>query len=89
MRISLAGAVVGMTLLSGCGGAEADIPAIEAELGDWANQQGLAAATVDCPTSVDWEVGGDFHCVITSAGQTYRVSVTMEDDQGTVTWALG
>lgn len=65
---------------------EADIPAIEKAIRDDLADQG-SNATVDCPSSIDWEAGSEFHCVATDdQGGRYRVTVSMENDEGDVTW---
>lgn len=43
--------------------------------------------TVDCPTTITWRVGEDFHCVAEAdPGARVRVTVTMESDDGSYTW---
>lgn len=67
---------------------EADIPAIENAIVEDQADQGFAVS-VDCPSSVDWEVGGEFHCIATDDQDgRYRVTVSMENADGDVTWAF-
>ena len=45
--------------------------------------------TVDCPTDVKAEAGGQFDCTGTlSTGQTITVHVTQTDSDGHVTWEV-
>lgn len=54
----------------------------------WAeeNTPGGAAFDVSCPDPVEWKVGGTFHCIASQGRHSARVTVTMENDAGTVTW---
>lgn len=80
-------------LLAGCGGGDArtaDTDGIQVQLVIWAAKQGAGKVTADCPDTVPWKVGGVFHCILTDpAGETTRIAVTMEDEQGAVTWVVG
>ena len=87
-------ALVGLTL-TGCdgtsvtGGQEADINLIESEITAGVQDQSGVAVTVDCPSSVEWEVGRTFHCVVeASDGSRAMANVTMENDDGDITWEL-
>lgn len=76
--------------ITACGG-EADIPAIEDEIETWAREDLNARGriTADCPDSMEWRTGDDFHCILTDQTGSVRVTVTMENDAGDVTWMLG
>lgn len=70
-------------------GDELDIPALEAEIESGVLEQTGQRLTVDCPDSIDWETGEEFHCIAESRqGQRGRVTVTMENDEGEVIWEL-
>lgn len=81
-----------LVLLAGCSADEADIPNIEHEIKTWAQDQAPAGTRVkvDCPDTIEWRTGGDFHCIVTDRqGASLRVTVTMENDAGDVTWTAG
>ena len=67
------------------------MPAIEVEIQQWAQDNGLgSSATVDCPDSIDWSAGGTFQCLIRDGdGNPVGVTVTMGTDVGDVTWQAG
>lgn len=72
---------------------EADMAWIEESIAaDLAKQVGVKRQRVEiqCPSSVDWEVGADFRCVVedTRTGEKVRTTVTMEDDEGFFTWQI-
>lgn len=83
--------VVLLAALTACG-QEADIPAIESEITTWAEDNSPEGTDieVDCPDTIEWRTGGDFHCIVSDQnGETVRVTVTMENDDGDVTWVVG
>lgn len=45
--------------------------------------------SVDCPDPVEWRVGETFRCVVAQGRQSILVTVTMENDDGYVTWQAG
>lgn len=55
----------------------------------WAEEKGARSAEADCPDPVEWRVGETFRCILTVDDQDVRVTVTMENDQGEVTWITG
>ena len=77
--------------LTGCGGGgEADIPYIEDMIASSYHDQTGQEVSVDCPDQIDWETGGDFHCFAEDdAGQGVQITVSMENDAGEWTWAMG
>lgn len=85
----LALAIPCVLLLTGCG-AKIDTDAVEDDIEAGILDQTNAHVTADCPDDIDLEVGGEFHCIVTSdvLGQTARVTVTMENDDGDITWAV-
>lgn len=87
-RMALACAAV--LLASGCGGYDPDMAQIERELAAGIHKQEQVDVTVECPSSVDWKPGGEFHC--TADGLTVidpvRVTVSMENDDGEYTWTI-
>lgn len=72
------------------GGAyEADITMIESEIESGIRRQTDLTATVECPSSIDWEVGRTFNCIATASdGSRAAVEVTMENDDGDITWRV-
>lgn len=50
----------------------------------------VTIVSVDCPDSVEWEPGEEFHCFAKTAdGTTAQVTVFMENGAGEYTWHLG
>lgn len=89
VTLLLSGGVTG--LLSNLGAYEADIPAIENEIERGIRQQSDLNADVECPRSIEWDVGRTFHCVaIVRGGFGIRrdVEVTMENDEGDLSWRV-
>lgn len=90
----MTGIAAGLLLpLSACneivGGQEADIDLVESEIETGVQEQSGESVTADCPTSIDWEVGGTFHCVVEFVdGSRSMANVTMENDAGDITWQL-
>lgn len=70
-----------------------DIDHVESEIEvGLAEQLGEDAGpySVDCPDSMEWEPGRDFHCFAEDGvGNSSRVTVTMENDDGEWSWILG
>lgn len=64
---------------------------IEDEIHSWADErtEGGGAITVECPDPIEWRVGETFHCILSQGEQTVGVTVTMENDDGAVTWRAG
>jgi len=84
--VILAGAFVVWVLVSPD---EADIPAIEKEISQGVQEQGGVAVDVDCPDTVEWQSGQTFHCdVAAEDGTTGKATVTMENDDGDITWSV-
>jgi len=45
---------------------------------------------VDCPDSMEWETGEEFHCFAEDQdGQLARITVSMENDDGEWSWIVG
>lgn len=60
--------------------------------GDLAKQLKVSKAdlTIDCPDSIEWRVGEDFHCIAEDdQGNRVRVTVSMEANDGSYTWQAG
>jgi hypothetical protein len=71
-------------------GPDADIPAIEHQIRTGIREQTGEKVTVKCPDTIAWHTGGEFHCFATNrAGNSVRVTVSMENDQGDASWVLG
>jgi hypothetical protein len=91
--------VVPLLLLTACGGGNSDPSskpttttimhgALDAKMKLWAVRQHIvpAPASVQCPSGIPIKAGTDFHCLVRGGGQTVRVTVTIENDKGYLTW---
>jgi hypothetical protein len=77
--------------LTGCGGQEVDIPEVEQQIEAWARTElgAVRGVSADCPSSIEWRTGGEFHCIVKDRTGSVRITVTMENDEGDVTWIAG
>jgi hypothetical protein len=68
-----------------------DHDALVAQIHRWAVAKEKAAPSVkvDCPDDIPIKAGTNFHCLISGGGQSVRVTVTIENDKGYVTWVVG
>lgn len=66
----------------------ADIDAIEQEVRSGIQRQLGVMATVDCPSEIEWWVGGTFNCIADSSSERAMVTVTMQNDKGEYTWEV-
>ena len=49
----------------------------------------ITIVSVDCPETVEWDPGEEFHCFANAAdGTTARITVHMESGDGEYTWAV-
>lgn len=82
------GAVLVLALaLTGCGGDKTlDHARLVQRIGAWADKNGVPGAKVDCPDDVTIKAGRTFHCLVSKGGQTVRLTVTIENSDGYVTW---
>lgn len=82
-------------LLGACGHDEPatlDHARLVASIKKWAvkGSGGYQLIKVTCPSDIPIEAGRDFHCLVSDdQGNKIRVTVTIEDDKGTVTWVQG
>lgn len=83
-----AGVAVGTGLVNHFGKDERSTSWVESEIRSWVDKstQGGGVITVRCPDPIEWRVGEDFHCIARQGGQSLGVTVTMENDDGDVTW---
>jgi hypothetical protein len=67
-----------------------DTGGLETTLGDQLNAKlGTTGITVDCPTDIKAESGGEFDCTGTVPSQgTLTIHVTQTDSTGHVTWEV-
>lgn len=70
---------------------EVDVPKVEQEIETWAQTDLDARGDVeaDCPESIEWQTGSDFHCILSDRTGSVRVTVTMENDEGEMTLVVG
>ena len=75
---------------------EPDVPAIEADLegqidvkvGRLSGKR-IVGTRVDCPSEIEWQVGGSFRCDVTVPGQKRGYAeVTMETSDGRYSWFI-
>jgi len=80
-------------LLTACGSHTATIDQhwIEGGIKVWAEKQyPHTQAKVQCPADVPIKAGSTFHCIVTDQHRnSVRVTVTIENDKGYVTWVAG
>jgi hypothetical protein len=91
MAVGGLGAVAGQLADSGSH-ATIDQARLESEIQKWAvkNSNGYQLIKVDCPSDVPVKAGTNFHCIVSDdKGASIRVTVTIENDKGTVTWVQG
>lgn len=81
--------------LAGCGGTftvtrYVDVERLESTLTDGLTEQtGATIESVECPEEIAMKAGNDFKCTATDdQGNTAVVTVTQDDDQGSITWKL-
>ncbi|MGQ0609404.1 MAG: DUF4333 domain-containing protein [Chloroflexota bacterium] len=81
--------------LAGCGGSLTvtryiDVDRLESTLADGLTEQtGATIESVECPEEIAMEAGNEFECTATDdQGNTGIVTVTQDDDQGSITWKL-
>jgi hypothetical protein len=74
------GVLLAALLLAGCSGQAVDTDEIEATIAKQMRDQIDGNPNVACPDGLDWQTGGEFHCIAKVDGQTARVTVTMEND---------
>jgi len=92
-RALLSAPILAVSLaLAGCsiGTSELDIPKLEEEIGSGVLEQAGLDVSVECPDQVDIEAGKSFECEVTPAdgGAAATAEVTMEDEDGNITWEL-
>jgi hypothetical protein len=70
--------------------AELDTPYLEGEIESWAKENGVRGRiSVDCPNSMPIERGAEYHCIMTAGdGTSVGVTVSVENDDGEVTWQV-
>lgn len=80
-----------LVLITGCSGSVSvgntlDAEKLESEVSKAVRvQAGVPVKSVECPTGVKYEKGGNFECAVTAKdGTTGNVQVTQTDDKGNV-----
>jgi hypothetical protein len=87
----LVGISVAVLLLASCGThtETLDQQRLEAKIKAWAVKQSgpNTQVKVSCPADIPIKPGTDFHCLVSDQhGTSIRLTVTIENDQGYVTW---
>ena len=80
-------AAVAVLAAAGCGGIDTDKAEAEIEKGI-REQTRVREVKVDCPDDVEAKKGDTFECRATGEGESARVSVTQQDDEGNIRWKL-
>lgn len=84
--------VIGYVIWRSVQGDEMDSRRVETALEHWTAKQSPNASgiTADCPDHIEVDPGREFHCIVTDdTGDSIRITVTIENDDGDVTWAVG
>lgn len=69
--------------LTACGGSSVSTTDLETEISDQLEAQvGRAPDSVDCPDSLPAEVGAEIRCTLTADGETYGLTVTATNVDG-------
>ena len=94
MRRRLVVVLLAVPLLTACGSKTIDSRLLEKDVDAWVHQQATThkneKVDVNCPDGVKAEPGRTFHCVVTDKqGESLRVTVTVENSDGDVTWVAG
>ena len=74
--------------IAGCGETTIDGDALEGEIANDAEQEGLIVDAVDCP-SPEAEEGATFECTVTVKGEDKPLEVVQRNDDGNVEYDLG
>jgi hypothetical protein len=64
---------------------------LEAEIYNWAvtKQNADHSINVQCPDEVPIKAGSTFHYIISGGSRSVRLAVTIENNDGDVTWVVG
>jgi hypothetical protein len=64
---------------------------LEQQIHTWAVEKERASPSVkvSCPGDQPQKADTTFHCVLSGGGQSVRLTVTVENDQGYLTWVTG
>lgn len=83
--------IAALLALTGCSGSfEPNMSAFESEIEtDMADQLPGDGFEVNCPDSIEWSVGEEFHCIAKIGRQQGTVTVHMENEDGFYTWESG
>jgi hypothetical protein len=67
-----------------------DTLSVEMDIEHGLRKQAKMNVTAECPTEVEWETGGSFHCIVSTLnGRSVGTAVVhMENDEGDVTWRI-
>lgn len=74
-------------LLSACSDIT-DMAAIEEEIRTGIQQQSGVTATIDCPSEIEWRVGGTFNCLVINGAQRSIATVSMQNAKGEYIWEV-
>lgn len=68
-----------------------DSTRLERQIHTWAVKESpdVASIKVQCPGGIAIHAGDTFHCILSGGGQSERLTVTIENNKGYVTWVVG
>lgn len=89
--VVVAAALFILAQLGGSATGTVDHVRLETEIHDWAVQKEKADPSVkaQCPSDIPIKAGSTFHCFLSGGGQSVRVTVTIENHKGDVSWVVG
>lgn len=82
--------IIAGLLLAACGASEIDTELVEDEIRTGVKEQRGVDVTVDCPDTVELEVGKTFQCTVEdpASGDQVKADVTMDNEDGDITWRI-
>ncbi len=88
-RVPVVLAVVGLSFgLASCSSV-IDETKVESSIKSGAAAQlKIKVDSVDCPSNIEAKKGNTFTCTIKAEGDSAKIKVTQQDDQGSVRWEL-
>jgi hypothetical protein len=91
IAVVVALAVIGASAVIGGRSKTIDDVRLESKIKTWAveKQDASPSVKVSCPSGVQIKSGATFHCLLSAGRETARLTVTIENNNGDVTWVVG